>query len=361
LPYYEHILNLQPFIDADPDFNINDFYPQFLEAFRREGDLWGLPLEGDLQLLLYNKDLFDEAGVEYPQAGWTLEDFLEKAIALTNGQGENKVYGYVPFGDPGVDLLLIFGELEVVLVDAEAQPPRPQLDNPAVVSALRWYTDLALKYGVMPIFKSGEFREDTKQILFEQFGLISAGRAAMWIGHPKTYFERLLPPRIGAAPLPLGQRKIGMREIGVLGFVISTKAAHPQACWEWIKFASERSTALVSGWPARRSIAESEEYRSWVGEEVAEALLYTMEHIDPSLDAVEKENPWLIVLYYWLSEAYDRVLEGVDVEEALIDAQAKAEAFVDCLGEEISSADRAQYWACAKEVDPEVEPPPDLR
>jgi ABC-type glycerol-3-phosphate transport system substrate-binding protein len=361
LPYYQHILNLQPFLDADPDVSLDDFYPPFLEVFRREGDLWGLPLEGGLQLLLYNKDLFDEAGVEYPQPGWRLEDFLEKAVALTSGQGENKVYGYVPFGDPLVGQFLLFGELGVTIIDATAQPPRPQLDNPAMVSALRWYTNLTLEYGVMPIFKMEEVMQDFERVLLEQWGLISASRAAMWIGSPSTYFERVLPPRIGNVPLPLGQRKMGMREHGIRGYVISAKAAYPQACWEWIKFVSDHSAVVTRGLPARRSVAESPEYRSQVGEEVAEALLFTLEHIDPSLDAVEKENPWLTVLYYWVTEAYDRVLEGADAEKALADAQAKAEDFIACLGEDIISADRAQYWACAQEVDPEVKPPPDFR
>ena len=65
-------------------------------------------------------------------------------------------------------------------------------------------------------------------------------------------------------------------------------------------------------------------------------LLFTLVHIDPSLDAIETEYPWLIVLFYWMIDAFDRVLEGADVEEALTDAQAKAEALVACLGEDKS-------------------------
>ncbi len=362
LSNYQRLLNLQPFLDADPDFSLDDFYSPFLEVFRKEGDLWGLPLEGDVQVLLYNKDLFDEAGVEYPQPGWTLEDFLEKAVALTREEGEGKVYGYVPLKSPGEDLIL-FGLDVATLVDATAQPPRPQLDNAATIATLRWYADLALVHGVMPVFTKEAFWQNFDQSVSERWGLITAGRAAMWVSHPSTYYERVgLPPRTGNVPLPLlGQQKMGMREQGVWGYVISANAAYPQACWEWIKFASDHSAVVARGLPARRSIAESPEYRSQVGEEVADALLYTMEHIDPSLDAVEREHPWVIVLAYWVMEAYDRVLEGVGVEEALTDAQAKAEAFVACLGEDIASADRAQYWACAQEVDPEIELPPDLR
>ncbi|MCK4448966.1 MAG: hypothetical protein KAX26_00080, partial [Anaerolineae bacterium] len=125
-----------------------------------------------------------------------------------------------------------------------------------------------------------------------------------------------------------------------------------QACWEWINFVSDHSAVVARGLPARRSVAESPAYRSRIGEETAEALLRTLEHLDPSLDTVEKENPWLIMLYRWMLEAYDQVLEGADVEVALAGAQARAEAFVDCLGEDITSGDRARYRDCAQEVDP---------
>lgn len=358
---YQHLLSLQPFIDADPNISLDDFYPPFLERFRREGDLWGLPLEGDLQVLYYNKDLFDEAGVEYPQSGWTLEDFLEKAVALTTGEAESKVYGYVPLDSPGIDMILLLPGLEAsTLVDATARPPRLQLDNSAVVSAVRWYADLALVHGVMPVLTQERCGQAPYQGLLERHALISANRVAMWTTHPTANMP-FMPPRRGIAPLPLGQRKMGMRENGVWGSVISANAAHPQACWEWIKFVSDRSAVVARGLPARRSVAESPAYRSQVGEETAEALLSTLEYTDPSLDAVEKEYPWLIVLYHWVFQAHDQVLEGADVEEALTDAQAKAEALVACLGEDIASADIVQCWTCAREVDPEVEIPRHLR
>ena len=360
LSYYQHILNLQPFLDVESDLNLNDFYSPFLEVFRREGDLWGLPLEGDLQVLLYNKDIFDEAGVEYPQPGWTLEDFLEKAVALTSEEGGKKVYGYVPYSS--AINLFFFGLDMTTLVDATEQPPQPQLNNAETAAILRWHTDLALVHGVMPVLTEEELWRDFERIRFEQWSLITSGRAAMWFSPPSTYREHSLPPRTGNIHLPLlGQQKMGMREHGIRGYVISADTSHPQACWEWIKFVSARNAVLTRGLPAQRSVAESPVYRSLVGEEVADALLYTVEHIDPSLDALEEEYPWLTVLVCWVTEARDRVVEGTDVEEALDKAQAKAEALVACLGEDVASADRAQCWACAQKVDPEIEIPDYVR
>lgn len=56
-----------------------------IEALRdpESGQLMGLPYRQDKFLLYYNKDLFDLAGIAYPQAGMTWEQFRETARALT--------------------------------------------------------------------------------------------------------------------------------------------------------------------------------------------------------------------------------------------------------------------------------------
>jgi len=74
------ILSLDPLLDADPAFPIDDFYPQLLDSFRREGRLWGLPSGTTPYVIEYNKDLFDAAGVAYPAPGWTTDDFLAAAV-----------------------------------------------------------------------------------------------------------------------------------------------------------------------------------------------------------------------------------------------------------------------------------------
>ena len=68
------VLSLDPLLAKTPELPLDDFYPRSLDMFDREGALWALPAEVDMQLLYYNTDLFDESGVAYPQAGWTWDD-----------------------------------------------------------------------------------------------------------------------------------------------------------------------------------------------------------------------------------------------------------------------------------------------
>lgn len=59
-----------------------------------EGQYISLPLFVDARTILYNKAIFDEAQVPYPDTSWTHEEFLANAEKLTGTFGGKKVYGF---------------------------------------------------------------------------------------------------------------------------------------------------------------------------------------------------------------------------------------------------------------------------
>ena len=63
--------------------DVDDYYPVGLQAYRYNGQLFGLPVKGSTITCFYNKALFDEYGVEYPTSDWTWDEMLEKAQMLT--------------------------------------------------------------------------------------------------------------------------------------------------------------------------------------------------------------------------------------------------------------------------------------
>jgi multiple sugar transport system substrate-binding protein len=68
-----------------------------LQEYTMDGMLLGLPVMGNtVHLIGYNKDLFDEAGVAYPQRYWTWDDCLEASKLLTideDGDGDPEIWG----------------------------------------------------------------------------------------------------------------------------------------------------------------------------------------------------------------------------------------------------------------------------
>ena len=64
------------------DMDLSDF-AGIIDACKRGDMYYGLPYRTSASIMFYNKTMFDEAGVPYPEEGWTYEDMLEIARKLT--------------------------------------------------------------------------------------------------------------------------------------------------------------------------------------------------------------------------------------------------------------------------------------
>lgn len=71
----------------DPD----DFYPNLRAAFTADGQFYCPPKDFSTLGLVYNADMFDAAGLDYPTTDWTWDDLRAAAEALTNADAG--VYG----------------------------------------------------------------------------------------------------------------------------------------------------------------------------------------------------------------------------------------------------------------------------
>lgn len=76
--------------------NLSKKYGGASELYKWDGKTFGIPDRGGSGVLYYNKDLFDEAGISYPNADWTIQDFYTAAKKLTkdtNGDGKVDQWG----------------------------------------------------------------------------------------------------------------------------------------------------------------------------------------------------------------------------------------------------------------------------
>jgi len=83
---------------SDPAFQWNDFYAFERDAASLNGKVYGVPALVDNLALVYNKKLFDAAGVPYPTADWTWADFRTAAQKLTDSATKQYGWGYVADG-----------------------------------------------------------------------------------------------------------------------------------------------------------------------------------------------------------------------------------------------------------------------
>ena len=75
---------------SDADINWDEYIPGPLESTMLDGKHYGIPFATNCTALYYNKDMFDEAGIDYPDENTTWDEFREMAKALT----KDGVYGF---------------------------------------------------------------------------------------------------------------------------------------------------------------------------------------------------------------------------------------------------------------------------
>ncbi len=87
-----HVLALDDYIAKDANFK-KEVYSGLTDQLQMDGKTYALPFRKDNNMIFYNKDLFDKAGVPYPEDGMTMAEYHELAAKLTSGTGNDKVYG----------------------------------------------------------------------------------------------------------------------------------------------------------------------------------------------------------------------------------------------------------------------------
>jgi multiple sugar transport system substrate-binding protein len=352
----EAILSLKPFVDADTSIDLDDYYPQVLEQYMWQGQLMGLPADITPFVFQYNKDLFDAAGQDYPEAGWTWDDFLDIVVAMTQGEGETKQYGYTGEVYELNDLLMITERLGAKFLDQNADPTAFSFDDPDTVEALRWYANLTTEHDVKPVFVT-----DITKILgastsyLEREGMIGGGKVAIWPDAPGATAALGDRSELNIGTVSLPARADGDTSGSYLtasGDFISADTDKRQECWAWITFLSG-DPAAAQGLPARKSVANSDAYREHAGAERAEAYLASLGDADrPTTFQLFSEEEWLGAAIYWYGQAYGQVVAGeASPEDALDQAQTLADDYRACV---IAAEDFGQetWQACAQEVDP---------
>ena len=91
-------VDVAPLIKDDPSINWNDFWPAERQAVTVGDKIVGVPALVDNLALVYNKKLFDQAGIPHPTADWTWDDLRAAAKKLTDPGAKQFGWAYVADG-----------------------------------------------------------------------------------------------------------------------------------------------------------------------------------------------------------------------------------------------------------------------
>jgi multiple sugar transport system substrate-binding protein len=138
------IVTMGDLIEKTPSYDWNDFYPAVRLACTVNGQVKAVPSLVDNLCLVYNKKLFDQAGVAYPTAEWTWADFRAAAQKLTDAA--TKQYGWAYVNDGSEDTvwryLAVLWQADGDLLNADNT--QAALDSPAGLKSMQLLHDMAV-------------------------------------------------------------------------------------------------------------------------------------------------------------------------------------------------------------------------
>ncbi|GAB4427388.1 MAG: sugar ABC transporter substrate-binding protein [Anaerolineae bacterium] len=230
------------------------YLPGILEPGRWQGQQYLLPKDYSTLAVFYNKKLFDEHGVAYPQDGWSWDDFLATAQALTkdtNGDGQTDVWGVqLPASwTTGFEYWVL--SAGGALISPNGESFVGYLDSPRTVEAVQFYADLYNKHQVAPLptdlnaFGGGNTE-------FED------GRAAMWLfgRWPQTGLQNNPNVELGVVGPPRQAKAANILIWG--GFGIFSGSPNREAAWKFLRFyAGQEGAEVWKDWalPAVEQVA----------------------------------------------------------------------------------------------------------
>ncbi len=147
------LMELQPFVNKDKSFKLEDFYPAAVDAHRYHGVLYGIPQVVSPTAILYNKTMFDEAGVAYPTRAWNWDSIVTYGKKLTldktgDGIPDQYAWSYASWPQYNRWAMYIWQNGGDIFSPDLA---KVTLDKPEAVEALKFYGDLAMLHGVAPM------------------------------------------------------------------------------------------------------------------------------------------------------------------------------------------------------------------
>jgi multiple sugar transport system substrate-binding protein len=288
------IFDLLPLIEADANFDRTDFYTGTLEQFMTSQNLWALPRYRKMNMLSYNKELFERLNIPLPKLGWSWDEVFSTAEQIARKQ-DNTIETYGLLDSTGASAAMLEWLQEYGLDYTQMTVDKVNFNHPNFVQVVERVRQLRAKGAlVVPNYMD----PDSQQL--DIFDLRRSGRLGMW---DESYFQTSVAEKQSSLPekLPFEIGKVAypadstfyFGESGGEGYVISAGTAHPQEAWRWIEFLSRQPGTVQSSTvsdgevhliPARRSVAEQIHFWEELNSETAEVYRWTLDHIPPMTD-----------------------------------------------------------------------------
>lgn len=224
LPTLLAMNGIEPMSDLATDEFLEDFFPAFLEnSYDEEGEIWGIPFQRSTPVFYWNKEHFEEAGLDPDVAPETWEEMKEYArllnqdgrhgVTISGGWNDWLFQGFVRQNDSE---LINYTERTVTL------------NSPEAVEALEFWVSLTQEEQVAPAHSTWastppDFVAGQTSMLYHSTGILSFLRDSTEFDFGVAFMPRnaTFGAEVGGGNLHIGR---GIPE------------ANRQAAWKFIEF-----------------------------------------------------------------------------------------------------------------------------
>ena len=250
---------VQSYLDASTAIAAEDYAQISMDAFKYKGvEQTCMPQNVSSLVVYYNQDMFEAAGVPLPTDGWTWDEFVAAAQALTvdtDGDGAIDQYGVAV--EPVMYRMVSFvwsagGEI----VDDIDNPTSLTLDSPEALDGLEKFISLGVNgYGVVPTEEEVAAEDDGTRFM--------RGGAAMFLQSRREVptLREIEGFTWDVAPLPVINEAATVLHSDA--FCMASASESKDAVWEFVEYAVGESgqTILTETGrlvPALDSVAQSD-------------------------------------------------------------------------------------------------------
>jgi multiple sugar transport system substrate-binding protein len=249
------LLDISRYVANDPLNKLSDFDQAMLGYFKRGNKLYGLPYDINGGALYYNKELFDKAGLAYPNEKWTYDDFynalktgVEKLSTVDKDGKKKKVWGMsTPVQTDWVGVGF-FDAWDAPIVTSKGTIGT---DNPLMLKMLKYWMRM-LDEGIVPIPEPN----NPQNVFTQGITLFTNGESmthVTYAGFINTFLNAGM--KVGVAPMPAGPSGKHGTKLGG-SWVISETTKNPREAYDVFSLiCSEQSMAKYTmGLPSRPAL-----------------------------------------------------------------------------------------------------------
>lgn len=225
----DQLLDLTDYIEESDVVDLAN-YPEGLNSiYNIEGKQYAIPKDYDTIALWYNKTLFDEAGISYPDETWTWDTMKDAARKLTKDDGSQ--YGFCAglHNQEGYYNFVYQNGGEIITSDRASGYAQE-----ATISGIEEYFSY-VKEGLSP-----EIYDDQARAQAIENGLCAMGLFGSWnlSGFAASEF---MNENFDCTVLPMSNDGGRATIFNGLGNAIAANTEHPQEAWRWVEYLSSEA------------------------------------------------------------------------------------------------------------------------